>query len=169
MKQTGNSRTSKIKGKQEPEIKHFNIRVYAVIIKDNRYVLLSDEFMMDMKMTKFPGGGLIFGEGPADCIRREAMEEFGQEIEIIRHYYTTDFFQRSIFFRDHQLISIYWLVRFIEQIKFKISARPFDFNEMKNGSQSFRWGDIKQMVAEDLTFPIDRIVLNLLKKDFQIG
>ena len=138
----------------EPEIKHFNIRVYAVIMKDNRYVLLSDEYMMDMKMTKFPGGGLNFGEGPADGVRREAMEEFKQEIEIIRHYYTTDFFQRSMFFNDHQVISIYWLVRFIKPIKFKISTRPFDFNEMKNGNQSFRWGDIRKLMPEDLTFPI---------------
>ena len=71
-------------------IKHFNIRVYGIIINKRNEVLLSDEYLMDMKMTKFPGGGLRFGEGTIDCIRREAMEEFGQEIEIISHYYTTD-------------------------------------------------------------------------------
>lgn len=153
----------------ENDIKHFNIRVYAIIIKDSYQVLLSDEYVMDMKMTKFPGGGMILGEGPVDAIKREAVEEFKQEIEIIRHYYTTDFFQRSKFFTDHQLISIYWLARFTEPIKFNISVIPFDFREMINGSQSFRWGDIKEMIPEDLTFPIDRIVLGMLKKDLVTG
>jgi 8-oxo-dGTP diphosphatase len=144
-------------------IKKFNIRVYAIILKDKNYVLLSDEYMMDMKMTKFPGGGLNFGEGPADCIRREAMEEFNQEIEIIRHFYTTDFFQQSLFYKNHQIISIYYLARFREPEKFKISKQPFDFPEMKNGNQSFRWGDLRTLVEEDLTLPIDRIVLGMLK------
>ena len=149
----------------KPNIKHFNIRVYAIIMKDRHHVLLSDEFMMDMKMTKFPGGGLRFGEGPVECIRREAMEEFNQEIEIIRHYYTTDIFQRSLFFKDHQLISIYYLVHFTAPIEFKISAKSFDFIEMKNGNQSFRWGDLRKLTIEEVTFPIDRIVLGMLKQD----
>jgi 8-oxo-dGTP diphosphatase len=147
-------------------INHFNIRVYAIIMRGRFHVLISDEYMMDMEMTKFPGGGLRFGEGPSDCLRREAMEEFSQEIEIIRHYYTTDFFQRSLFFKDHQLISIYYLARFTEPVRFKISKKPFDFHEMKNGNQSFRWADLRKMVAGDLTFPIDRIVLGMLRKDF---
>jgi 8-oxo-dGTP diphosphatase len=153
----------------ETDIKQFNIRVYAIIIKDRYKVLLSDEYVMDMKMTKFPGGGLILGEGPADAIKREAIEEFRQDIEIIRHYYTTDFFQRSKFFPDHQLISIYWLARFKEPIKFKISLIPFDFGEIINGSQSFRWGDINEMIPDDLTFPIDKIILGMLKKDLVKG
>src|SRR4030042_3268924 len=65
----------------ETDINNFNIRVYAIIMKDSYYVLISDEYMMVMEMTKFPGGGLRFGEGPADCLRREAMAEFSQEIE----------------------------------------------------------------------------------------
>ena len=149
----------------KPNIKHFNIRVYAIIMKDCHHVLLSDEYMMDMKMTKFPGGGLRFGEGPVECLRREAMEEFNQGIEIIRHYYTTDIFQRSLFFKDHQLISIYYLVQFTQPIKFKISSKPFDFSEMKNGNQSFRWGDLKKLAIEEMTFPLDRIVLGMLKQD----
>jgi ADP-ribose pyrophosphatase YjhB (NUDIX family) len=149
----------------ETDLKHFNIRVYAILMKGRYHVLLSDEYMMDMKMTKFPGGGLTLGEGPVDCIKREALEEFNQEIEIIRHFYTTDFFQRSLFFKDHQLISIYYLARFKEPVRFKVSVKPFDFEEMKNGNQSFRWADLRKISAEDLTFPIDRIVLSKLKED----
>jgi ADP-ribose pyrophosphatase YjhB (NUDIX family) len=147
-----------------PEIKHFNLRVYALITNNKTQVLLSDEFVLNRKMTKFPGGGMHFGEGPADCIRREALEEFGQEIEIISHFYTTHFFQRALFYSDHQLISIYYRVQFKEMPRFRISEKPFDFPALKNGSQSFRWAEVSTVPETDLSFPVDRFVLKLLKE-----
>jgi 8-oxo-dGTP diphosphatase len=147
------------------EIKHFNIRVYGILVNEKSQVLLTDEYVLDRKMTKFPGGGLHFGEGPEDCLKREALEEFGQEIEIIGHYYTTGFFQRALFYEDHQLISIYYRIIFPESPKFKISERPFDFPSLVNGSQSFRWADLSTLREEELSFPIDRFVLGLLKKE----
>ena len=147
-----------------PEIKHFNLRVYALIIYDG-HILLSDEFVHDMKMTKFPGGGLYFGEGPADCLKREAIEEFGQEIEIVEHYYTTHFFQQALFYEDQQLISIYYLARFPEAPQFRISEKPFDFHELINESQSFRWARITELSENDLSFPVDRFVFGMLKSD----
>jgi 8-oxo-dGTP diphosphatase len=146
------------------EIKHFNLRVYALIINDG-HILLSDEFVHDMKMTKFPGGGLYFGEGPVDCLKREAIEEFGQEIEIVEHYYTTHFFQQALFFEDQQLISIYYLARLSEIPRFRISDMPFDFPELKNESQSFRWARITELSENDLSFPVDRFVLGMLKSN----
>lgn len=78
----------------------FNIRVYAIIFNANSdSILLSDEFRMGMRMSKFPGGGLHYGEGTIDCLMREAIEEFGEEIEIVSHFYTTDYFQKAFFFR----------------------------------------------------------------------
>ena len=150
---------------EETGIKHFNIRVYALILNDEGDVLLSDEYVLDRKMTKFPGGGMHFGEGPADCILREALEEFGQEIEIIEHFYTTDFFQRALFYKDHQLISIYYRAKFRDPPMFRISDRPFDFLALENGSQSFRWSNIDILTNEDLSFPIDKHVLGLLKNN----
>ena len=146
------------------KIKHFTIRVYAIIINERNEVLLSDEYLMDMKMTKFPGGGLKFGEGTIDCIRREALEEFGQEIEIIRHYYTTDFFQRSLFFKDHQLISIYYTARFTREPQFTVSAKPYDFENI-NGSQSFRWLPLYNISTEIMTFPVDKKVADMLNRE----
>ena len=144
-------------------IRHFNIRVYGIVINDDEEVLITDEYVLDQKMTKFPGGGMQFGEGTAGCIKREAREEFGQDIEIISHFYTTDFYQKSYFHKDHQIISIYYLIRFKEPIKFKISKVPFDFPELINGSRSFRWIKIKDLTGDILTFPIDRHVASLLK------
>jgi ADP-ribose pyrophosphatase YjhB (NUDIX family) len=149
------------------EIKYFNIRVYGLLFNEEKQILLSDEFVMDRKMTKFPGGGLHFGEGPADCIKRESMEEFGQEVEIISHFYTTHFFQQALFYPYHQLISIYYRIKFNDPICFKISGKPFDFPELINGSQSFRWADIATLREDELSFPIDRYVLGLLVNQFK--
>ncbi|MFN5439619.1 MAG: NUDIX hydrolase, partial [Bacteroidota bacterium] len=41
----------------------FNIRVYGILISDDNQVLVSDEFIRGNYYTKFPGGGLEFGEG----------------------------------------------------------------------------------------------------------
>ena len=143
------------------------VRVYGLIINKDEEVLLSDEFQLGMKMTKFPGGGLEAGEGPANCIKREAIEEFGQEIEILSHFYTTDFFQKAMFFENHQLISIYYRIKFKEAPQFKISRKAFDFEEMVNGSQSFRWQSIKDLNIEELSFPIDKKVGLLLKDNYR--
>ncbi len=117
-------------------------------------------------MTKFPGGGMEFGEGPIDCIKRECIEEFGQEIEILEHFYTTDFFQKAMFFKNSQLISIYYLVKFKDKIQFKISDKPFDFDKSKNENQSFRWANLQNLSEDELTFPIDKLVLTKLKVKF---
>jgi 8-oxo-dGTP diphosphatase len=142
----------------------FVIRVYALIINENQEVLLSDEYMLESYMIKFPGGGLEFGEGTIDCLKREAMEEFGQTIDIVSHFYTTDFYQKALFYENTQLLSIYYLARFPELIRFKISNRLFDFPEKINGSQSFRWKAIKDLSTEEMTFSIDKKVVEMLKQ-----
>lgn len=145
------------------------IRVYALIVNEKNEVLLSDEYLMDMKMTKFPGGGMEAGEGTLECLQREAMEEFGQGLTIIRHFYTTDYYQQALFYEDHQLISIYYLADFADEIGFPVSDKPFDFPEMVNGQQSFRWASLAELNDDDLTFPIDRLVLGLLNSLTQSG
>lgn len=151
----------------DPQDWKFIIRVYGIIINENDEVLLSDEYYNNTFMTKFPGGGLEFGEGTVECLQREAVEEFGQEIEIIRHFYTTDFFQASLFHDKSQLLCIYYLARFLEPIEFPIATRPFDFTTNENGSISFRWKSILSLSENDVSFPIDKFVVSLIKADLQ--
>lgn len=146
----------------------FTIRVYGLIQNDENQILITDEFQLNMKMTKFPGGGLDFGEGTIDCLKREMMEECNQEIKDIKHFYTTDFYQKALFWDDRQLISIYYLARLKEPIRFRISDRPFDFPDLINGNQSFRWISADRIIPEDFTFPIDKHVAHLLK-EYLIG
>ncbi|UPT66698.1 MAG: NUDIX domain-containing protein [Sphingobacteriales bacterium JAD_PAG50586_3] len=77
--------------------RYFNVRVYGLLIKDG-HLLVSDEYCNGSYITKLPGGGLEFGEGPAECIAREFMEETGLTVRVVRHFYTTDFlcFRNSI-------------------------------------------------------------------------
>jgi len=139
--------------------------VYGIIMNSENELLLSDEFQLNMKMTKFPGGGLKFGEGSLDCLKREFREECsGQEIFNIQHFYTTDFYQKALFYNDAQLLSIYYTAELKKPIRFKISERPFDFKELENGSQSFRWKKPDEIEENEITFPIDRVVLKKLKQ-----
>lgn len=145
------------------------VRVYGILTNNKDEVLLSDEYRFGMRMTKFPGGGLKFGEGPEDCIRREALEEFGQPAEIEGHLYTTGFYQKAMFFENHQLISIYYRISIPGGIMFPVSGRPFDFAELKEGSQSFRWKRISDLQEEDLSFPVDKYVVRLLTGRLNTG
>lgn len=140
------------------------IRVYGLVINDKNELLISDEFVLNTKMTKFPGGGLKFGEGLTDGLKREFEEECnGQQIENLRHFYTTDFYQKALFFEDTQLISVYYLADLVQPLKFKISEKAFDFKIHAGETQSFRWVKIKGIKVDDITFPIDKFVLNKLK------
>lgn len=88
----------------------FNVRVYGILVNAQNEVLISDEQLGSVAFTKFPGGGLEYGEGIIDALKREFLEECNLEIEIVRHLYTTDFFEKSSF-NDSQIISIYYVVR----------------------------------------------------------
>lgn len=141
----------------------FNVRVYGLVIDNKSDVLVSDEHIMGRNITKFPGGGMHFGEGTLECLMREFREELNMDIRIHKHFYTTDFFQASAFYPDNQVISIYYLgdVPAIEGLK--VSSIPFDFPKPDHGAQSFRWLSLKKAHAEDVTFPIDQKVLQMLK------
>src|SRR5437762_14381427 len=95
----------------------FNIRVYGILINEKKQVLVIDEYIRGKYYTKFPGGGLELGEGTRDCLKREFQEEMDLEVEVGDHLYTTDFFQESAFKPGHQIISIYYLVKPLEEIK----------------------------------------------------
>ena len=149
----------------------FNIRVYGILINEQKQVLVSDEFIRGQYYTKFCGGGLEKGEGTIDCLRREFMEEMNLKVEITAHLYTTDFYQQSAFNPAHQIISIYYYVKALEKIKVPLRSRPFDFDEdqlkmykEKGETETFRFMEWNNFSAEAVTLPIDKIVAEMVKR-----
>jgi 8-oxo-dGTP diphosphatase len=141
----------------------FNIRVYGICI-ENGQLLVVDEYVMNMFMTKFPGGGLEYGEGTIECLKRECKEEMGIDVEVTEHFYTTDFFQANRFLSNTQLISIYYRFKLPDQHKLVTSSKKYDFQEVKNGALSFRWIPFSKLTPGMMTFPIDKKVVRLLLK-----
>ena len=149
----------------------FNVRVYGVLINDQKQVLVSDELIRGGRYTKFPGGGLEHGEGTRDCLRREFMEEMNLKVDVGEHIYTTDYFQISAFNPSHQIISIYYFVNPLEEISVRLSTTAFDFDENQmnayqknNETESFRFIDWEDFSEESVSLPIDKIVVRMLKE-----
>jgi 8-oxo-dGTP diphosphatase len=144
---------------------YFNVRVYGILINENKQVLVSDEYIRGGFYTKFTGGGLEFGEGLRDGLIREWKEELHANIEVLEHLYTTDFFQISAFDQMSQIISVYYRVQLKEALAVPLLAKPFDF-EVPVGAtevEGVRWIDWDQFSAESVTLPIDKIVADLVK------
>ena len=149
----------------------FNVRVYGVLLGENNSVLVADEYIRGKYYTKFPGGGLEFGEGTRDCLKREFKEEMDLEVRIGEHIYTTDFFQMSAFSAGQQIIAIYYFAHALEPIKVPLRTKPFDFDEQQlevykqvNQIETFRFIEWEKFDPEEITLPIDKVVAGLVKE-----
>jgi 8-oxo-dGTP pyrophosphatase MutT (NUDIX family) len=145
------------------KLTYFNIRVYGLLMNNREEVLLTDEYCLGQYMTKFPGGGLELGEGLIDGLKREFMEELNIPIQDIRHFYTTDFFQLSAYRQGGQLISVYYIVKSDHSDIIPTVSEANENLPEKEGSQVFRWKAIKDLTEAQLTWPVDKHVVNLLK------
>jgi 8-oxo-dGTP diphosphatase len=147
----------------------FNVRVYGILTDENRRVLVSDECIRGNLFTKFPGGGLEFGEGTRACLEREFREETGLEVTVLDHLYTTDFFQLSAFHTQQQIIAIYYWVRAKDLSGIRVHSRPFAFtadqlNDPEGQFEALRWIAWDDLEESLLTLPIDRVVVRQLKQ-----
>lgn len=151
----------------------FNLRVYGILLNEKKQVLVSDEFIRGNYYTKFPGGGLEFGEGTRECLAREFMEEMNLRVAVGEHIYTTDYFQMSAFNPEHQIISIYYFAKALEEITAPLREKLFDFDEaqlavyeQKKEIETFRFIDWENFSEESVTLPIDKIVSKMIKESF---
>jgi 8-oxo-dGTP diphosphatase len=155
-------------------MQYFNLRVYGILINNEKQVLVSDELVRGSSITKFPGGGLEFGEGTRDCLRREFLEEMNLRVEVGDHIYTTDFFQLSAFNPEQQIISIYYYANALEAINVPLRTKPFDFDEAQlklyettGETETFRFIEWKDFSAALMTLPIDKIVASMIREKYQ--
>ena len=143
---------------------HFNIRVYG-LIKEDEQILVTDEFRLGIFITKFPGGALEFGEGTLDCLRREFREELNTELSKIEHFYTTEFYQPTTLLPSTmQLFNVYYRVWMEKPYRFPTTTKKFDILAV-DGAQTFRWLKINELKEEEFTFPIDKFIVDKIKKE----
>jgi len=148
-----------------------SIRVYGILINEQRQVLVSDEYIRGNYFTKFPGGGLEVGEGTKDCLAREFIEEMNLKVAVGEHIYTTDIYQQSAFNAAHQILSIYYFAKAIEEIKVPLRNKIFDFDEQQlkiyestKQIETFRFINWTDFSSEAMTLPLDKIAAGIVKK-----
>ena len=142
------------------QLQRFNVRVYGLLFNGHGEVLLSDECRNGYSFTKFPGGGVEYGEGIADALKREFIEELGITVHVGDFFYVNDFFQPSAFHPNDQIIACYYRVHSdqSEQIVVNQHALP-----LKEDGECHRWIALSDLTEDTLHFPIDRHVLRLLR------
>lgn len=139
--------------------KSFNLRVYGLLINENREILISDERRFNHSFTKFPGGGLELGEGLADGLKREFEEELGKAVEVGALFYVNDFYLASAYNENHQLICFYYFVECDDWRSISIGNKVIPLEE--DGEQQ-RWVPLSELTPEMMLFPIDKIVTEKL-------
>ncbi len=138
---------------------NFNIRVYGLLINELNQVLISDECRNGFSFTKFPGGGMEFGEGFKETLIREFQEELGIEIHVNELFYFNEFFQVSKFNPKDQLFSFYYKVSYADWKS--IITNQHDV-PLKTEGEKHRWISLNELKKEQFTFPIDQLVAEKL-------
>ena len=139
----------------------FNIRVYGLWIK-NQKVLISHENIDGFKMTKFPGGGLEFGEGVVDCLKREFREELGVELVELSLLHVSNRFIKSSFKNNEQVVAVHYLVKSNQEISNYNIVHPTGVGKLN--SIQFVWSDINKELHDSLTFEMDKEALDSFNK-----
>jgi 8-oxo-dGTP pyrophosphatase MutT (NUDIX family) len=139
----------------------FNIRVYALVVKNNR-LLISEEQHGGFFLRKFPGGGLQFGEGVLQALHRELKEELDADVDSASLLCVTEDFVVSFLNNKQQVIGVHYLV----DLKQDYSDDFLKNNhlELENGHIQFKWVLIDSLTAEDFTSTVDKSAFEKLKQ-----
>jgi 8-oxo-dGTP diphosphatase len=140
----------------------FNLRVYGLLINDRREVLLSSENRFGRSFVKFPGGGLEYGEGLKEGLKREFQEECGIDLKVNDLFYVNDFAQVSAFNKNDQLFSFYYKVEYPNWEMLEVV--DLHHKHTKEG-ELLVWRSIEDLSTNDLAFPVDKLVAEKIKSE----
>lgn len=131
-------------------IKRFNLRVYGLLVRNGK-LLVSSEQYKGHHLVKFPGGGVEYGEGVKDALKREWQEELQTDIEIGELIYVTDYFLPSAFNKEDQIICIYYRIH------------TEDVVMQGEHEHELLWIDLKGEEYNDFSFPQEQKVYEMLR------
>ncbi len=128
--------------------------VGAIILRDNKLLLLKRNMEPFKGMWDLPGGFMDAGETPDETIKREIKEELGLKVDdaiFIKHVAGT------AFFKDKQF----------SVINFFYFADIKDQNIKLNDENSeFSWAPLKDIKPENIAYDSNRVFVSWLKKEF---
>ena len=131
--------------------KEFNVRVYAVCIVNQKLLTLTEPFSGKL-VTKLPGGGLEYGEGTVDCLKREFKEELNLDITVGDAFYIQEDFITSLANDNKQLLTLYFFADILNLNDLKL---------LEIDIQKINWVSLK--ADNPFTLPADQIVFNKLR------
>ena len=133
------------------EILGFNVRVYAICVRKGLLLTLHEHYGK-WDLIKLPGGGLEYGEGPVDCLKREFKEELNLDVSVGECFYIQRDYVKSIVDDHKQILVLYFEVSInnIEELKICDSHVA-----------SVNWLPIIENCP--LTLPVDKIVYEKIK------
>lgn len=156
-------------------ITEITVRVYGLLINNQNEILISNEKIDDIPFTKFPGGGLQLGEGLADALKREFLEELDIEILPAGLFYVTDFFVENYFKPKQQVIAIYYFVKAVspESVK-EINLKQKELESLnKRNLISHKWVKQESVLPSLFSFPAEQKAAEhfqkRINKEVQIG
>jgi ADP-ribose pyrophosphatase YjhB (NUDIX family) len=141
----------------------FNVRVYMVVTRTSertgeQEVLVSYERLPMGGVMKFPGGGLEWGEGAKACIRREAIEELGQAVQVGELLHVSEGAHVSSFDPSHQVVAVHYEATLEGPVAFDDDGVLEDVfgKRIALMTQRLGWRNVHELAARDFSFASDR-------------
>ena len=138
-------------------MKPFNVRIYALLEHKGKVLVIHEPFQGKL-IYKFPGGGLEFGEGTIDCLKREFKEELNLDVIIGSHFYTQDFFTVNAFDSTEQILLIYYKATVTDEALKQLKVMDEDIEELC-------WISPENLNSEMFTLDADKLGVELYKKE----
>lgn len=142
-------------------MKKFNLRCYGIWMHEGK-VLTSSESYKGFEFNKFPGGGVIWGEGLKNTLKREFKEELSLDIEVGDLLYLNTHFLPSKFDEKDQLQIFYFKVIPTNAPEWMLAKSEFVANE---DDITFRWLSVDEDLISHFSLPLDIELCKKLTKD----
>ncbi|MGB1384350.1 MAG: tRNA (5-methylaminomethyl-2-thiouridine)(34)-methyltransferase MnmD [Flavobacteriales bacterium] len=141
----------------------FNVRVYMMVTRSHpetgvRQMLVSYERLPLGGVMKFPGGGMEWGEGATACLRREALEELGQPVEVGDLVHVSQKAHLSSFDVNQQVVAIHYAASLCGEIGFEDDGILDDVfgKRVPMFHQRLGWRDVNSLESGEFQFASDR-------------